>query len=144
MSRPLAGITPDDEAKMLALARQGLSSRVIASRLAADGCAVSHRTIARRLAALAPAVLAERAAALVEAPKPAEAHPKPVEPPREAPPVPMAPDAGAALSAAERQVDALLARSPVWRRIQTAIASALASHPEAAASVASALREVAL
>lgn len=137
MSRPLAGITPKEEARMLDLARQGLSSRVIASRLAADGCAVSHRTIARRLAALAPAVLAERAAALVEAPKPAE-------PPPEAPPVPMVPDAGAALSAAERQVDALLARSPVWRRIQTAIASALASHPEAAASVASALREVAL
>ena len=137
MSRQLAGITPDDEAKMLALARQGLSSRVIASRLAADGCAVSHRTIARRLAALAPAVLAERAAALVEAPKPAE-------PPPEAPPVPMAPDAGATLSAAERQVDALLARSPVWRRIQTAIASSLATHPDAAAAVARALREVTL
>jgi hypothetical protein len=133
MSRPRAGITPDDESKMLALARQGLSSRVIASRLAADGCAVSHRTIARRLAALAPAVLAERAAALVKPPKP-----------EEAPPVPMAPDAGATLSAAERQVDALLARSPVWRRIQAAIASSLATHPAAAAAVARALREVTL
>ena len=122
---------------MRALAARGLGSKAIHVRLAAAGCTASHRTIARRLEELRPGVQAERAAALVEAPKP-------VEPPEEAPPVPMAPDAGATLSAAERQVDALLARSPVWRRIQAAIASSLATHPDAAAAVARALREVTL
>lgn len=122
---------------MRALAARGLGSKAIHARLAAAGCTASHRTIARRLEELRPGVQAERAAALVEAPKPPEA-------PEEAPPVPMAPDAGAALSAAERQVDALLARSPVWRRIQAAIAASLATHPDAAAAVARALREVTL
>ena len=61
-------------------------------------------------------------------------------------PAPIAPPSGpeAPLTPAERQVDALLARSPVWRRIQGAIASALAAHPAAAAAVARALREVSL
>ena len=122
---------------MRALAARGLGSKATHARLAAAGCTASHRTIARRLEELRPGVQAERAAALVEAPKP-------VEPLEEAPPVPMAPDAGAALSAAERQVDALLARSPVWRRIQAAIASSLATHPDAAAAVARSLREVTL
>ena len=122
---------------MRALAARGLGSKAIHARLAAAGCTASHRTIARRLEELRPGVQAERAAALAEAPVP-------VEPPEEAPPVPMAPDAGAPLSAAERQVDALLARSPVWRRIQAAIASSLATHPDAAAAVARALREVTL
>lgn len=137
MAPPRTQLAPEVEAQMRALAARGLGSKAIHARLAAAGCTASHRTIARRLEELRPGVQAERAAALVEAPKP-------VEPPEEAPPVPMAPDAGATLSAAERQVDALLARSPVWRRIQAAIASSLATHPDAAAAVARALREVTL
>ena len=115
---------------MRALASQGMGSQAIHARLAAAGCTASHRTIARRLEELRPGVQAARAAALVAPPKP--------------PDVPTVPDAGAALTAAERQVDALLARSPVWRRIQAAIASSLATHPDAAAAVARALREVTL
>ena len=137
MAPPRTQLAPEVEAQMRALAARGLGSKAIHARLAAAGCTASHRTIARRLEELRPGVQAERAAALVEAPKL-------VEPPEEAPPVPMAPDAGATLSAAERQVDALLARSPVWRRIQAAIASSLATHPDAAAAVARALREVTL
>ena len=131
MAPPRTQLAPEVEAQMRALAARGLGSKAIHARLAAAGCTASHRTIARRLEELRPGVQAERAAALVE-------------PPEEAPPVPMAPDAGATLSAAERQVDALLARSPVWRRIQAAIASSLATHPDAAAAVARALREVTL
>lgn len=137
MAPPRTQLAPEVEAQMRALAARGLGSKAIHARLAAAGCTASHRTIARRLEELRPGVQAERAAALAEAPVP-------VEPPEEAPPVPMAPDAGATLSAAERQVDALLARSPVWRRIQAAIASSLATHPDAAAAVARALREVTL
>lgn len=133
MAPPRTQLAPEVEAQMRALAARGLGSKAIHARLAAAGCTASHRTIARRLEELRPGVQAERAAALAEAPVPVEA-----------PPVPMAPDAGAPLSAAERQVDALLARSPVWRRIQAAIATALATHPEAAASVARSLREVTL
>lgn len=144
MAPPRTQLAPEVEAQMRALAARGLGSKAIHARLAAAGCTASHRTIARRLEELRPGVQAERAAALVEPTKPPEAPAKPVEPPEEAPAVPMAPDAGAALSAAERQVDALLARSPVWRRIQAAIASSLATHPDAAAAVARALREVTL
>lgn len=131
MAPPRTQLAPEVEAQMRALAARGLGSKAIHARLAAAGCTASHRTIARRLEELRPGVQAERAAALVE-------------PPEEAPPVPIEPDAGSALSAAERQVDALLARSPVWRRIQAAIASSLATHPDAAAAVARALREVTL
>ena len=133
MAPPRTQLAPEVEAQMRALAARGLGSKAIHARLAAAGCTASHRTIARRLEELRPGVQAERAAALVEPPKP-----------EQPPPVPMAPDAGATLSAAERQVDALLARSPVWRRIQTAIASTLATHPDAAAAVARVLREVTL
>ena len=136
MSRPRTDLGEGAEETIRELAARGLSGREIAARLLATGCTVSVRTIERRLAEVAPDVRAARAESLASV-----AQDAPVEEP-----APIAPPSGpeAPLTPAERQVDALLARSPVWRRIQGAIASALAAHPAAAAAVARALREVSL
>ena len=141
MARPRTEL---DDGKILALAKTGMGGREIAAKLRAEGGRASDRTVCRRLAEIAPQVRADRAASVAKAAKalPPPKPPTPVEahtvesPPADAP--------RGNLSAAERQVDGLLARSPVWRRIQTAIASSLATHPDAAAAVARALREVTL
>ncbi len=45
-------------------------------------------------------------------------------------------------TAKDRQVDELISRSLVWRRVQTALSTALAVHPLAAAAVVRALRAI--
>ena len=142
MARPRTEL---DDGRILALAKTGMGGREIAAKLRAEGGRASDRTVCRRLAEIAPQVRADRAASVAKAAK-ALPPPRPPAPPVEAHTVePQPADAPRGnLSAAERQVDGLLARSPVWRRIQAAIASSLATHPDAAAAVARALREVTL
>lgn len=129
----------------------------IGRALRASGVDVSDRTVARRVAELkkaraaapspAPVASKPRAARVAKAP-PAEAA-EPVEPPPThesvptSPPPPPPADVARA-TAKDRQIDELLSTSLVWRRIQAAIAGALASHPIAGAAVIRALRGVQL
>lgn len=127
----------------------------IGRALRASGVDVSDRTVARRVAELkkaraaapspAPVAPKPRAARVAKA-SPAEAAEPVVEPPAPAPePVPSPPPVDTARATPkDRQIDELLSTSLVWRRIQAAIASALASHPIAGAAVIRALRGVQL
>ena len=136
MTRKRADFGSVGEAKLKALMHRGLSSREVAARLRAAGVQVSDRTVARRMVE-AGGVGPRRAAALAGEPPPLPPSPEPA-----LEPVPARVDG--ALTPAERQVDALLGRAPVWLRIQAAIVGALAPFPDAAAAVVRALREVSL
>lgn len=122
-------------AQILAMARQGRSERAIVAALGPG--APSRATVRRYIDRMA----AERRDAA-----PAKAPPRADAPPKAAPlpAAPVAPVDAARATPKDRQIDELLSNSLVWRRIRTAIATALANHPEAAAAVARALREVTL
>lgn len=122
-------LSQEDEALLCRLVSQGRSTRACAEALAHTG--LSHSTIARRIAELREAgKLAKLPAEAVSPPPSARA-----TPPK--PPPPPATDR-------DREVDKLLAASPVLTRIKSALAGALGRHPEAAADAVRALREVEL
>ena len=144
---------PDDMARAALRSSQDFAAwlagydgplQLVDGHMRAEGGRASDRTVCRRLAEIAPQVRADRAASVAAVAKaaPPPKPPAPVEAHTVEPPPADAPRGN--LSAAERQVDALLTRSPVWRRIQAAIAASLATYPDAAAAVARALREVTL
>lgn len=142
MTRKRADFGSVGEAKLKALMHRGLSSREVAARLRAAGVQVSDRTVARRMVE-AGGVGPRRAAALAGEPPPLPPPPA-LEPAPEPALEPVPARVDGALTPAERQVDALLGRAPVWLRIQAAIVGALAPFPDAAAAVVRALREVSL
>lgn len=130
----------------------------IGRALRASGVDVSDRTVARRVAELkkaraaapspAPVASKPRAARVAKAPLAEAAEPaleSPAPTPEPVPvPQPSLPADVARATPKDRQIDELLSTSLVWRRIQAAIASALASHPVAGAAVVRALRGVQL
>lgn len=137
---------------------KGVGFQEIGKALRASGVDVSDRTVARRVAELkkaratapspAPVASKPRAARVAKAPV-VEATESIVEPPtpatESAPVSPTLPPVDVARATPkDRQIDELLSTSLVWRRIQAAIASALASHPIAGAAVIRALRGVQL
>ena len=137
---------------------KGVGFQEIGKALRASGVDVSDRTVARRVAELkkartaapspAPVASKPKAARVVTAPAEEPAEPF-VESPAPAlksvpTPPPLPPVDVARATPKDRQIDELLSTSLVWRRIQAAIASALASHPIAGAAVIRALRGVQL
>ena len=137
---------------------KGVGHQEIGAALRASGVDVSDRTVARRVAELkkaraaapspAPVAPKPRAARVAKAPvedaaEPIVEPPSPVAEPVALPPL-LPPVDVVRATPKDRQIDELLSTSLVWRRIQAAIASALASHPIAGAAVIRALRGVQL
>ncbi len=116
------------------LAKSGRSAAKIASILSGEGHAMSAATVGRKLRELLGPrrVRGPRNERRRVASEPAtKANVGATSP--EAPP-----------TAKDRQVDELIAKSRTWRRVEAAIAQALAPYPEAAGAVVRALRSVRL
>lgn len=129
MARTKRELGSGADAIIRACLARGESARQIGERLAAAGYAgASPRTIARRMTEARPAVqaaIAERARKRAPAPELPAPKPETSRP-----------------TAKDRQLEALLGTSTAWRRVQVAISSALAAHPNAAAAVARALHGI--
>lgn len=147
MARKRKELGPGVDAQIRQLAARGHTAEAIAARLTAAGIGgVSVRTVGRRMqearGSVAPPRATKHAPSVPPRPAPVPAAVAPEPPPAgEAPAAPPAPADGPA-TAKDRQVDELIARSLTWRRVEAAIAGALAPYPEAAAAVVRALRSV--
>ena len=138
MARTRTDLTPQAQAIFDAMAARRSPAQDIVNAIKAAGQpAPSRATIAARLlerrAPVSPArAVATKPSVPLLAPRLEVAKGE----------VPIEPEVPA--TAADRQIDELIARSLVWRKIETALAGALAPYPDAANAAIRALRAVTL